>query len=207
MPISAVVSLADLGRANALLESWGFGPRNFSRPVYSSGTAPTHATLHAWGGASFINAVKSLADGSWADPSDPLAVEWSETGAAPSDRVSNALATVSGRWAGSAQKLTGVVTPGLYLHEGDYWWVISEYNTSIWSNPRDIPNLIRRARVPGRVEPWSQLLDQFDAYKLVNPFTGRPDRVMHKGQTWEVSRADAAGNNVWEPGVFGWIAV
>jgi len=31
--------------------------------------------------------------------------------------------------------------------------------------------------------------------------------VTHNGQTWEVAQADGAGNNVWEPGVFGWVEV
>ena len=28
-----------------------------------------------------------------------------------------------------------------------------------------------------------------------------------KGFTWKVTQADGSGNNVWEPGVFGWTKV
>jgi hypothetical protein len=67
--------------------------------------------------------------------------------------------------------------------------------------------LIRRAKIPGEALPWVQPLDQFDAYKLVNPFTNAGDLCTHNGFTWQVSQADGAGNNVWEPGVFGWVQV
>jgi hypothetical protein len=70
--------------------------------------------------------------------------------------------------------------------------------------PSNYPALIRQARVPGTAVPWRQPIDQFDAYKLVNPFTGEGDLCTHNGDTWYVTQADGAGNNVWEPGVFGW---
>jgi hypothetical protein len=74
--------------------------------------------------------------------------------------------------------------------------------------PGWVQALVRRwARVPGSVAPWVQPLDQFDAYKLLNPFTGQPDKATHNGQTWRVSQADGAGNNVWAPGAFGWVVV
>ena len=44
---------------------------------------------------------------------------------------------------------------------------------------------------------WTQPLGATDAYRL-------GDRVMHNGLIWVCSDVDAAGNNVWEPGVFGW---
>jgi RHH-type proline utilization regulon transcriptional repressor/proline dehydrogenase/delta 1-pyrroline-5-carboxylate dehydrogenase len=43
--------------------------------------------------------------------------------------------------------------------------------------------------------------------KIIALITGQPDRVSHRGTTWEVTQADGAGNNVWEPGVFGWTKV
>ena len=67
-----------------------------------------------------------------------------------------------------------------------------------------IPALIRVAKIPGEAVPWQQPLDQFDAYKLKNPFTGEGDYSLHNGRKWQVTQADGAGNNVWEPGVFGW---
>jgi len=195
MSFSAVIPLADMAAANQTLEGAGFGPRNFSVPVYT-GAIPSYATMHSWPDPAFIAAVKAIPN-----------VTWSETTGTPADRVKDALSGVGGEWGGDAPELSGVVTPGLYRSGEDLWWVIQQYDTAIWPDPAAIPALIRKARVPSQVEPWVQPLDQFDAYKLVNPFTGEPDQVTHNGQTWRVVQADGAGNNVWEPGVFGWEVV
>ena len=85
--------------------------------------------------------------------------------------------------------------------------MIQGYNTAIWTDPTIIPALIRRAKVPGQAAPWVQPIDAFDAYKLLNPFTSEPDTCTHNGFTWKVTQADGSGNNVWEPGVFGWTKV
>lgn len=29
----------------------------------------------------------------------------------------------------------------------------------------------------------------------------------HNGFTWKVTQADGSGNNVWQPGVYGWTKV
>jgi len=196
MSISAAIPVANLTTANATLEAQGFGPGNFSVPVYTN-TAPTHATLHCWDYPAFEAAVKALPN-----------VTWSTAEGTPAERVQAAVAPVSGHWAGNAQPLTGQVTPGLYRDADDVlWWVIQPYNTAVYPDPAIIPALIRRARVPGVAAPWVQPLDQFDAYKLVNPFTGEPDRSTRNGKTRVVMQADGAGNNVWEPGVFGWAEI
>lgn len=67
--------------------------------------------------------------------------------------------------------------------------------------------LICRIGEPGVVCAWWQSIYAFDAPKLVNPFTGKPDQRTHNGFTWKVTQADGSGNNVWEPGVFGWTKV
>lgn len=43
---------------------------------------------------------------------------------------------------------------------------------------------------------WVQPTGAQDAYQI-------GDRVTHNGSTWE----STAANNVWEPGVFGWVQV
>lgn len=52
----------------------------------------------------------------------------------------------------------------------------------------------------GEPTAWVQPAGEHDAYKL-------GDTVTHNGQTWQVIETDANGNNVWEPGVFGWAVV
>lgn len=170
-----------------------FGPHNFSVPAYS-GPSPTHALLHAWSDTEFEAAVASIPG-----------VVIQQGLANPILTTSTVAETVGAAWGNDAQPLTGTVTPGLYRDsENVLWWVIQSYNTAVYPDPALIPALIRRAKVPGEKLPWVQPLDQFDAYKLVNPFTGEPDQCLHQGKQWAVTQADGAGNNIWEPGVFGW---
>jgi hypothetical protein len=189
--ISASIPVANMADANATLEAQGYGPDNFSIPVYT-GPTPTHATLHAWGTTDFEDAIKALPD-----------VQWSSIEGEPADRVDAAI-PANAAWGSEAPPLEGQVTPGLYQYEDGLSWVIQPYDTAIYPDPAAIPALVRQAKVPGQVTEWQQPLDQFDAYRLVNDFTGQPDRVTHNGQEWYVTQADGAGNNVWEPGVFGW---
>lgn len=193
---SASIPVANMQDANAFLEDTGFGPNNFSVPAYA-GPSPTVALLHAWGDPdfeAFVSGVQNVTIQQTLD--DPVG-------------STSEVADLSGtQWASDAQLLEGRVYPGLY-HDlaGVLWWVIQSYDTTVYPDPLLIPSLIREAKVPGTVEPWKQPLDQYDAYKLVNPFTGLPDQCLHSAQQWQVTQADGAGNNIWEPGVFGWKTV
>lgn len=193
MSIVAVVPLANLLAANASLQAQGYGPDNFSVPAYS-GPAPAFAALHAWDDPAFVAAIKAVAG-----------VAFDESAGAPGARASALIEAQGARWAGQAPELptSGNALAGtLYTYgDGELWWCIQTFNRSTFSAPpATYPALIRRARIPGAVEPWVQPIDQFDAYQLVNAFTGKPDECSHQGQRWVSDYA----NNVWEPGVFGW---
>lgn len=193
---SGIVQVALMQAANPTLEAAGFGPNNFSVPGYSSGVLPTFATFHAWDDPVFEAAVSAISGVTISRGNDPFAV------------VAAALTTQSAKWGSNAPLLTGTVTPGLYKDSADtLWWVIQSYNTSTYPDPTIIPALIRRARIPGEAQPWVQPIDQYDAYKLVNPFTGTGELSTHNGKTWRVTQADGSGNNVWAPGVFGWTEI
>jgi len=200
---SASIPVADMAEANAFLEGTDgnpqntnkFGPNNFSVPAYAGPTA-TVALLHAWGDPVFEAAVTAIPNVTIVQGLDPKAT------------TTAAAAAKSTSWSADAKPLTGTVTPGLYVDSGGIlWWVIQSYNTAIYPDPTVIPALIRMAKVPGEALPWVQPLDQYDAYKLVNAFTGTGDLCTHNGFTWKVTQADGSGNNVWEPGVFGWTKV
>lgn len=189
---SASIPVADMQEANATLEEAGYGPDNFSVPAYS-GPSPTVALLHAWGDPGFEAAVAAIPNVTITQGNDPIAM------------TSAAATAKNSAWANDAKPLTGNVTPGLYKDTaGVLWWVIQSYDTAVYPDPILIPALIREAKVPGQVLPWQQPLDKYAAYKLVNPFTGEPDQCLHQGKQWAVTQADGAGNNIWEPGVFGW---
>lgn len=196
---SASIPAANMRAANDLLNNTAqtpgkksYGPGNFSVPAYAGPTASV-ALLHAWGDPAFEAAV-ALIQG--------VIIE---TGDDPVVMTSLVAESTGATWGQDALPLTGVVSPGLYRDEGSVlWWVIQSYDTAVYPEPILIPALIRMAKIPGETLPWVQPIDQYDAYKLVNPFTGQPDRCTHNGFEWQVTQADGAGNNVWEPGVFGW---
>lgn len=192
---SASILASNMQAANTTLQDAGHGPNNFSVPAYA-GPTPTVALLHSWGDDAFEAAVAAIAGVTITQGTDPAA-------------MTKAAATAkSSTWGSDAKPLTGTVTPGLYVDtKGVLWWVIQSYNTATYPDPTLIPALIRQAIVPGVVTEWRQPIDQYDAYKLLNPFNGKPDQVKHNGSTWKVTQADGSGNNVWEPGVFGWTQV
>lgn len=68
-------------------------------------------------------------------------------------------------------------------------------------NPADSPSLWAKVLTSdtGEILPWEQP-DSTNAYQL-------GDKVTHKGKTWECTEVDGAGNNTWEPGVYGWTEV
>jgi hypothetical protein len=200
---SASIPVAQMQAANDLLNNSAgtagkksFGPNNFSVPAYA-GPSPAFGLLHAWSDPEFEAAVAAIPDVVIQQGlSDPIVT------------TSTLANTVGAEWGSDAQPLTGTVTPGLYRDTSNVlWWVIQSYNTTTYPNPAIIPALIRQAKVPGQAIPWVQPLDQYDSYKLVNPFTGSGDLCTHNGFTWQVTQADGSGNNVWEPGVFGWTKV
>jgi len=196
MSFSAVIQALLMQSANSTLAALGYGPGNFSVPAYS-GAVPSFALLHSWDDATFQAAVTAISG---------VTIQQGESG--PDVITIAAAQAVGSTWGNDAKPLTGTVTPGLHKDSlGKLWWVIQSYNTATYPDPTIIPALIRRARIPGEVQAWVQPIDQYDAYKLVNPFTGTGDICTHNGKTWRVTQADGSGNNVWEPGVFGWTEV
>ncbi len=192
---SASIPVADMDAANASLELDGYGPNNFSVPAYG-GPSPTVGLLHAWGDPAFEAAVAAIPNVEIVQAGDPI------------EATAEAAGILGATFWADALPLTGSVTPGLYVDgENVLWWVIQPYDTAIYPDPTVIPALIRQAKIPGETLPWVQPIDQYDAYKLENAFTGEPDQCTHNGSTWKVTQADGAGNNIWEPGVFGWTVV
>ncbi len=200
MSLCAIIPVANLLAANETLSEAGFGPNNFSVPCYA-GPGATHAALHSWNIPAFAAAVKALPG-----------VMWEESDGDPVTRTNALIQAQGAKWGAQAPALptTGnAVANTLYRYTDDsMWWCIQTFSRTTYSaHPSTYPALIRRVRVPGSVEAWTQPLDQWDSYKLVNAFTGLPDRCTHNGQTWKVTQADGSGNNIWTPGQFGWTVV
>lgn len=204
MSISALVPIAHLLAANAALEAAGHGPENFSVPAYA-GTGATHAALHCWDSPEFLSALQAIPQVTILSglvngiDLDSIA------------RTEKIIEDAGAQWGSESPALpnSGTVTAGmLYQFDEALWYVIQSFSRSTYNaHPNTYPALIRRVRNPQAVESWQQPIDQYDAYKALNPFTGQPDQATHNGETWYVTGVDGSGNNVWEPGVFGWTIV
>lgn len=202
----AIVPVANILTANDALNNTAqtpgkksFGPNNFSVPAFT-GAATTHGALHSWNDPEFEAAVKAIPN-----------VIWEISEGDPVTRTQALISAQGAKWGAQATQLpsTGNVTAGsLYRFDGLLWSVIQTFSRTTYNaHPSNYPSLIRTVHEPSVVAPWKQPLDQFDSYKLVNPFNGKPDQCTHGGFTWKVTGADGSGNNTWEPGVFGWTKV
>lgn len=191
MSIVAIVPVAQLAAANAALELAGFGPRNLSVAAYGA-TGATHAAMHAWEDAAFREALALVPGVVVSDPEDE---------GDPVTLTAALIASQGAKWGEQAPALptTGNVTAGsLYRFEDALWSVIQTFNRSTYgAHPSTYPALIRRIRDPRKAEAWRQPLDQYDSYKLVNPFTNAPDACTHAGKFYR-TKVDV---NVWEPAV------
>ena len=186
MSLCAIIPAASLLAANTALNDAGFGPGNFSVVSFTGGAA-THAALHAWHDPAFTLAVKAIAG-----------VVTDEGTGGPVARTKALIEARGAQWGAQAPGLPdGPVTADtLYRYEGGLWWVIQPHDRSVYGgDPAQYPALVRRAREPGKALPWVQPLDQFDAYKLLDPFTGKPQRCLHGGKEFET----LVDNNVWTP--------
>jgi hypothetical protein len=201
MSFSASVSVSNLAAANAALEAGGWGPNNFAAPVFTTGSMPSIAVLHHYATDAAFRAACIATPNVTVRDYDTLQVGMDDTCTA-----------LGGRWGGNAPILEGSVTPGLYrgteADGGGLWWVIQAFDRAVFNLSLDTyPALVRVARIPGEITAWVQPLDANDAYRPINRFTGQPDQVTHLGQTWTCAQGDGAGNNTWQPGVFGWTAI
>lgn len=206
MSMVAIIPTADLLAANNTLNNTAntpgkksHGPNCFSVPAYT-GSAATHGALHSWSDPEFEADVKAIAN-----------VVWEISDGDPITRTQALIEAQGAKWGAQAAQLpdTGTVTAGsLYRFEELLWSVIQTFSRTTYNaHPSTYPALIRRIAEPGTIPAWWQPLDANDAPKLVNPFTGKPDQRTHNGFTWKVTQADGAGNNVWQPGVYGWTKV
>jgi hypothetical protein len=98
------------------------------------------------------------------------------------------------------------VEVGQILHyevDDKLYEVIQAHTTQSDWTPDIVPALFNviHEPLPGEdYPPWVQPTGAHDAYKI-------GDRVTHNGFNWECVAGDANGNNVWEPGVYGWVQI
>lgn len=199
MTFTVTIPVANITTANTILQTAGWGPNNFSVPLWTNGVMPSVASLHHIGNDPAFRIACAALVGATVRDYGQLIVGMDDTATA-----------VGARWGGNAPLLQGSVTPGLYraipADGGSLWWVIQAFNRTTFNLALSTyPALVRQARVPGEVSPWVQPVDQFDAYWTKNAFTGLPDRVTHNGRLWRSIVAEETPN-VWTPGTAGiWV--
>lgn len=87
------------------------------------------------------------------------------------------------------------VTLGSKLRYNDKLYkVVQGHTTQEGWEPDITPALFTEIPEPGQIPIWKQPLGVQDAYQ-------KGDKVMHLDRAWE----SVEDNNVWEPGVYGWI--
>jgi len=196
MSLCAVIPVSLKQSANDALEQAGYGSNNFSVPLYTSGGI-THAGLHTWDDANFVAAIKAIAG-----------VVWEESNGDPSTRFDALVNAQGAKWGSDAPPYptSGTILPNQMYRwtDGEVYQVIQQYDVGVFPlPPTDYPALIVKARNPYKAYEWYQT-GQFDAFKLVNPFTGDNDACVFNGEKWYVTEADGAGNNTYAPNVYGW---
>jgi hypothetical protein len=88
-------------------------------------------------------------------------------------------------------------------HKGKLYEVIEnkDHTTQVDWPPDITPSLWKRAFVPEEIPVWFQPTGAHDAWHIGDAVY-YPDA---NGEIWDCTQADANGNNVWEPGVYGWV--
>lgn len=90
------------------------------------------------------------------------------------------------------------VAGDIFVYEKELFKVNEEKDHTSQADwvPSSTPSLYSRYTPPGVIVEWVQPLGSHDAYQV-------GAKVTHNGKTWE----STADNNVWEPGVYGWIEI
>lgn len=110
-----------------------------------------------------------------------------------SDDTISKVASMFEPWAPGLNVSTG----DLLQWQGEIVEVVQAHTTQSDWTPDLTPALFMLHRDPaGPPQPWVQPLGSHDAYQV-------GERVTHNDSIWE----NTVDNNVWEPGIFGWVLV
>jgi hypothetical protein len=185
MSFSAIIPAANADAANAALDAQGFGPSNFAVPCLGPDGGATHVGFHCWAHAPMRAAVAAM-PAEWG-------VSISDAPLTPVEQFGGLAAGLSIAWPPADDWMQTIPQAGDVRTFGGVEWR-SLIPNNIWS-PAAYPQgwELVAAPPPGPL-PWVQPTGAHNAYALNAVVT-------HAGQTWRSTYA----NNVWEPGVFGWV--
>lgn len=133
----------------------------------------------------------------WLEAAKPVRAVMDQAGEMLTDEQAATVPTLYRAWesgieyaVGDRRLYNGILYKCLQLHTSQETW-----------NPADAPSLWAKVLIPDPdvIPEWEQP-DSTNAYHL-------GDKVMHNGKLWVCTEVDGAGNNIWEPGVYGWTEV
>ena len=87
------------------------------------------------------------------------------------------------------------------MYEGNLYTCLQAHTAQEMWNPKDAPSLWAKVLIP---DP--DVIPEWEQPDSTNPYK-KGDKVTHNGKTWECTMVDGGGNNIWEPGVYGWTEV
>ena len=85
---------------------------------------------------------------------------------------------------------------GRVRYNNKLYRIVQAHTAQVGWEPDITPALFTEIAMPGTIAEWKQPTGAQDAYN-----TG--DQVTYNEQTWE----STVDNNVWQPGVYGWITI
>ena len=92
---------------------------------------------------------------------------------------------------------------GKRLEHGDVVYkVLQDHHSQVDWAPDASPSLFAKVLIPTDEEGQQTSIPEWEQPDSTNPYM-KGNQVTHNGQTWE----STIDNNVWEPGVYGWIVV
>lgn len=103
-----------------------------------------------------------------------------------------AIVSVYPAWAAGVSYVIG----DLCAYNGRLYKVIQAHRSQADWTPLQVPALFVDTAPANVIPAWVQPLGSHDSYQA-------GQRVTHNGKLWE----STINNNVWEPGVFGWVVV
>lgn len=80
--------------------------------------------------------------------------------------------------------------------------VLQDHTSQEGWEPDKAPSLFAKVLIPSDDEGQQTEIPEWEQPESTNPYM-RGDKVTHNGKTWE----STVDNNVWEPGVYGWVEV
>ena len=130
----------------------------------------------------------------WLESAKPVREAMDAAGAMVTDEQAATIPALYRHW----EPDVGYAVGDRRLYENTLYRCLQPHTAQEAWNPANSPSLWAKVLIPEPdvIPEWEQP-DSTNGYKL-------GDKVTHNGKVWVCTEVDGAGNNIWEPGVYGW---